>query len=86
VFVNIAPGPADRFGLIVAPVEVLPEEPNESLANAIRGWIRPRRAIPDFLEQFSRHGGTHHSALVFGDCLEGLLAFADFAGLECVVI
>ena len=86
VFVNLAPGPADRFGLIVAPVEILPEVPNESLEQSVRGWMRPRRAIPDFLEEFSRHGGTHHSALVFGDCLEGLLAFADFADLDCVVI
>ena len=86
VFVNLAPGPADRFGLIVAPVEILPETPNPSLEKAVRGWMRPRRAIPDFLEEFSRHGGTHHSALVFGDCLEGLLAFADFTDLDCVII
>jgi L-arabinose isomerase len=86
VFVNVAPGPADRFGLIVAPVEVLPEQPNASLETSVRGWMRPRRAIPEFLELYSRHGGTHHSALVFGDCLEGLLAFADFADLDCVVI
>ncbi len=86
VFVNLAPGPADRFGLIVAPVEILPEQPNPSMANSVRGWMRPRRAVPDFLEEFSRHGGTHHSALVFGDCLEGLLAFADFADFDCAVI
>jgi L-arabinose isomerase len=86
VFVNVAPGPADRFGLILAPVEVLPEQPNATLETSVRGWMRPRRAIPEFLEEFSRHGGTHHSALVFGDCLEGLLAFADFADLDCVVI
>lgn len=86
VFVNLAPGPADRFGLIVAPVEILPEQPNPSMANSVRGWMRPRRAVPDFLEEFSRHGGTHHSALVFGDCLEGLLAFADFVDFDCAVI
>lgn len=86
VFVNLAPGPADRFGLIAAPVEILSEQPNPSMANSVRGWMRPRRSVPDFLEEFSRHGGTHHSALVFGDCLEGLQAFADFADFDCVVI
>lgn len=86
VFVNLAPGPADRFGLILAPVEILPEQPNPSMAQSVRGWMRPRRAIADFLEEYSRHGGTHHSALVFGDCLEGLLAFAEFVDFDCVVI
>ncbi len=86
VFVNLAPGPADRFGLILAPVEILPEQPNPSMAESVRGWMRPRRAIPEFLEEYSRHGGTHHSALVFGDCLEGLLAFAEFVDFDCAVI
>ena len=86
VLVNLAPGPSNRYGIIAAPVEVLAETPNPSLANTIHGWIRPERPLPEFLEQYSLHGGTHHSALVLGNRLEGLRAFAEFAGLECVVL
>ena len=86
ILVNLAPGPDNRFGLIVARVEVLGDTDNASLQGAVRGWIRPAGDLADFLEAYSRHGGTHHSALVMGDRLEGLVAFADFAGLECVTL
>lgn len=86
VLVNIAPGPEDTFTLLVAPVEVLEDADNPAMRSTIRGWIRPRRPVAEFLEDYSRHGGTHHCALVFpgprgGDLTEALEAFAMFAGL-----
>jgi L-arabinose isomerase len=84
VLVNLAPGPDNRFGLIVARVEILGDSDNASLQGSVRGWIRPEGDLASFLENYSRHGGTHHSALVLGDRLEGIVAFAEFAGLECV--
>ncbi len=86
VLVNLAPGPDNRFGLIVARVEILGDSDNASLRGAVRGWIRPAGDLAAFLENYSRNGGTHHSALVLGDRLEGIVAFAEFAGLECVVL
>jgi L-arabinose isomerase len=86
VYVNLAPGPDHRYGIIAAPVEVLEEAPNPSMAQSVRGWIRPARPLADFLEQYSLNGGTHHSALVLGNRVEGIQAFAEFAGLECVVL
>ncbi|MCK5802104.1 MAG: hypothetical protein KAI66_04695 [Lentisphaeria bacterium] len=86
VFVNLAPGPDDTFGLIAAPVTVLADAVTEALRDSVRGWIRPTRELEEFLELYSQNGGTHHSALVHGDCLEGIIAFADYAGLDCVVI
>ena len=82
VLANLAPGPAGRFALLAAPVEVLDEGPRSSLHDAIRGWIRPRGTVAEFLEEYSRLGGTHHSALVMGDATATLRAFAMFAGLE----
>ena len=38
------------------------------------------------LTAYSRAGGTHHSALVLGDRVEALQAFARFCGLACTVI
>lgn len=82
VLVNLAPQ-AQGFDLLVSPVEVLGDGSDPSMREQIRGWIRPRRAVADFLETYSMHGGTHHSALVLGEKAEALQAFAAFAGLGC---
>jgi L-arabinose isomerase len=86
VFVNLAPGPNNTFTLIVAPVEMLPDTDNPAMTSTVRGWMRPHMPVADFLEAYSRHGGTHHSALVYGERTEALLAFARFAGMKSVLI
>lgn len=87
VFVNIVPGPNDTFSLIIAPVNVLGDTKNTKMKGAVRGWIQPDSGtIGEFLEEYSLNGGTHHSGLVLGDVTEALVAFAEFAGLEPVVI
>lgn len=86
VLVNLAPGPEDTFGLIVAPVQVLEDTRVEAMKDAIRGWIRPEMPLEIFLEEYSMNGGTHHSALVFGDRVSEIVAFGSFAGLEITVL
>jgi len=80
--VNLAPGPDETFRLIVAPVEVLEDTPNPALRDSVRGWIRPSGSLETFLEQYSRFGGTHHSALILGEHSEAVAAFAAFVGIE----
>jgi len=82
VFVNLAPGPGSSFRLIIASVDVLADARHPAMQESIRGWIRPRRGVAQFLEEFSRLGGTHHSAMVMGLQTEAIEAFARFAGLE----
>ena len=91
VLVNLAPGPDDSFALILAPVDVLPEvDLHPKMADGIRGWIRPscgegdHRGVRNFLEGYSRAGGTHHKALVLGEQAEALAAFGRMAGCEVV--
>ena len=86
VLVNLAPGPDDTFSLIIAPVEVLSDTINPALYDSVRGWIRPSGPLETFLEQYSRFGGTHHSALVLGDRTEAIAAFASFAGIQRQII
>jgi L-arabinose isomerase len=86
VLVNLAPGPDAGFSLLVAPVKILGDSNNATLRGAVRGWIRPEGDVATFLENYSRHGGTHHSALLLGDRTEGVLAFGAFAGLDCVTL
>ncbi len=86
VLVNLAPGPADTFTLLVCPVEVLGDATNEALRQGVRGWVKPRLPLPAFLEEYSRRGGTHHSVLVLGERAEAIAAFGRFAGVETVVV
>ena len=86
VLVNLAPGPDETFDLIVAPVEVLGDGTHPDMKQKVRGWIRPAGTVAEFLEEYSRRGGTHHSALVLGDRAEAIEAFATYAGLECSII
>jgi L-arabinose isomerase len=80
--VNLAPGPDDTFRLITAPVEALADGTHPDLKRWVRGWIRPATSLARFLEEFSHLGGTHHSALMFGEHVEALAAFADLLKIE----
>jgi L-arabinose isomerase len=88
VFVDLAPGPNDSFSLIIAPVDVLAEDDslNPAMRDTIRAWIRPRCKVSDFLEAYSRAGGTHHSALVLGDHAEAVAAFGRKLGVEVISV
>ncbi len=85
-FVNLAPGPHDTFSLLITPVDMLPDTANPAMRSTIRGWMRPRIPVADFLEAYSHLGGTHHSALVYGHHVDALVTFARFAGISSYVI
>lgn len=84
--VTLAPGPDDSFKLIVVPVEVLGDGTHPDYRDWIRGWLKPELPLPSFLESYSRHGGTHHCALMFGDFRSELLSFARVSGFDAAVI
>jgi L-arabinose isomerase len=84
VYVNLAPLLDDQFALIVTPVTILKEDAtfNPALSDAVRIWMKPTLDIASFLEEYSRAGGTHHSALVLGDCADALAAFGRMSGMK----
>lgn len=84
--VNLAPGPNSSFTLIAAPVDVLGDGSHPSCRDWIRGWVKPVVPLEEFLETYSRHGGTHHNALVYECQRDALEAFARAAGLGFVMI
>jgi L-arabinose isomerase len=86
VYVNLSPGPDGSFRLILCPVEVLGDSPRAEYRGLIRGWFRSALPVAEFLEAYSRAGGTHHSALVLGHRVEPLRALAGLLGMECLVI
>lgn len=86
VLVNLAPGPNRSFGLIAAPVEVLGDGTHPDLQRWVRGWVRPSVPLPDFLESFSHHGGTHHSVLLLGVPCSAVVDFGHHLGLRTTII
>ena len=85
-YVNLAPGPNDTFSIISAPVEMLGDGTHADLKTSVRGWMKPRCPIAQFLEDYGRAGGTHHSALILGEHTEALSAMAEFLGCKSVKI
>ncbi len=79
-YVNLAPGGEGRYTLICTRGEVLPVRGKNNMQESVNGWFRPDGCVADFLERFSRLGGTHHSALVYGDCIDELAMFARCMG------
>ncbi|MHB9133964.1 MAG: L-arabinose isomerase family protein [Armatimonadota bacterium] len=84
VLVNLAPGPDHAYTLLVCPVTMLDVDGEDKLAETIHGWFRPRPPIADFLADYSRHGGTHHSALVYGDVAKDITRFGTLMGWQVV--
>jgi len=84
--VNLAPGPNCTYTLIIAQVEMIDVEGEDKMAETVHGWFRPPMPIADFLAAYSRLGGTHHSALVYGDVVDDVARFGKLMGWKVAVI
>jgi L-arabinose isomerase len=84
VLVDLAPGTAGSWSLVIAPGEVEGDFEADNFEETIRGWFRPRTPVADFLEAYSKAGGTHHLALVYGDVVEEVSCFGEIMGWNVV--
>ena len=84
-FVNLFKG-QDGYHLLVAPVEMVGSEGEDSFVDSMRGWMRPEMPVSDFLEKISEAGVTHHSALVYDATPEQLAFFGRLLGLKVIRI
>jgi len=85
LLVNLAPGPDRSYRLIIAPVEVDASCPDDSMAGSVRGWFRTSVPLADFLCAYSKAGGTHHCALVYGRSLPEIRAFGETMGWKVTI-
>ncbi len=86
VYVNLAPM-NDGFHLIVSEVDLLAcglERSAYSRSN--QGWMKPCKPLPDFLEEYSMYGGTHHSAMVYDADIKEIKAFGQMMGFKVIEI
>jgi L-arabinose isomerase len=85
-FADLAPAPNGEYRLLTARVEMLDVVGEDRHTEAIRGWFRPPVPVADFLAAYSRAGGTHHAALVYGDVTAGLARLSELQGWALTVI
>ena len=48
--------------------------------------FEPKKNIADFLSEFSQAGGTHHSALVYGNDKDIIIDFGNIMGWKVIEI
>ena len=86
VLVNLAPAPDHGYTLIVAPVVMQDVSGTDRMVDCIRGWFKPSLPIADFLTEYSRAGGTHHSALVYGKVADEVVRWGKLMQWKTIVL
>jgi len=86
VFVNLAPSTGKKYRLIIAPGRMMAVKGKDRMGDTIHGWFKPQAPVADFLADYSRIGGTHHAALVYGNCASEIAGFGEFMGWETILL
>lgn len=86
VLINLAPMPDGRFRMIMAPGWMIAPRGRDAMADTVHGWFKPRIPLADFLSAYSRAGGTHHSALIYGGELDVLSGFGENMGWDVTML
>lgn len=86
VLVNLAPARDDTYSLIVAPVVMRDVSGTDRMADSIHGWFKAALPVGEFLAEYSRVGGTHHSALVYGDVAEEIVNWGKLMRWKTLVL
>ena len=82
--INLSPS-RKSYTLILSQIEMV-EVNNDKMADTICGWFVPSVPIGDFLAEFSRAGGTHHSVLVYGGAKDVIADFGKIMGWKVAII
>ncbi len=86
VLVNLAPLENGRFLLLLKKGEMTRIDGENKLGESVNGWFRPEGGLARFLEEYSKNGGTHHNLIVYGETPETLVYFAEYCGLETIIL
>lgn len=86
VLVDLAPGPDGEFRLIIAPVQMIGVQGVDNMSGSIHGWFDPQMPIADFLAGYSKVGGTHHLALVYGEVASEIAGFGEMMGWNTIML
>lgn len=84
--VNLAPLGEGNYTLTAISGEMLPAPVNSDFRDLVNGWFKPDCRLEKMLEEYSRNGGTHHSAVVYNVTPEAIRPLADHFGWKFVTI
>jgi len=84
VFVNVFKGP-EGYNMLISPVEMI-QPKKDNYQGSVRGWMKPKMPLGDFLQEISKAGVTHHSALVYDAELSELEFFGKVLGLNVITV
>ena len=66
VFLSLNPAANDKFEVFFTQGTML-YTPNDNMQkHVVNGWFKPDMPLEEFLEAYSRAGGMHHAALIYG--------------------
>jgi len=74
-----------KLGLILTKGEILDRPPLMDISSP-HFIFRPKMRVEEFLTQYSLYGGTHHSALCYGDFSREIRYFSKITGVSWVEI
>lgn len=80
--VNLAPVGDGLFRLILSPGSMLKAQNDDNLRFSIRGWFKPQLPLEQYLADYSRLGGTHHSVAVYDADLHLIRLFGQAMGWQ----
>ena len=80
VILNLAPFGNGKYSLTAVGGEMLPTPENSNYNCVVNGWFKPDIGLEKMLKEYSLHGGTHHSALIYGVAPESLEPIAKRFG------
>lgn len=80
--INLLPIANNGFRVIVSCVDMKAPKCDKFRGNATCGWFEPAKNIADFLQDYSKLGGTHHLNMMYGDARKIAEAFAKANGYE----
>jgi L-arabinose isomerase len=58
----------------------------DRMADTIHGWFKTSLPVSEFLAEYSRAGGTHHSALVYGNVAEEIVSWGKLMRWNTVLL
>ena len=85
VFCNVYKGEDDKFNLLLSGIEMVDVDTHD-FDGSMRGWFVPPVPVPEFLENLSENGATHHSFIVYDAEVTALEYFGALLGLKVVKI
>jgi L-arabinose isomerase len=56
------------------------------MADSVHGWFKAALPVGEFLAEYSRVGGIHHSALVYGNVAEEIVSWGKLMRWNTVVL